>query len=52
VARWGDYSATQVADNGCIWGAAEYIPTGKHDALNATDWGTGIYSVCPPRVDP
>jgi hypothetical protein len=52
VSRWGDYSATQVADNGCIWGAAEYIPTGKHDAFGQTDWGTGIYSVCPPRVDP
>jgi hypothetical protein len=27
VSRWGDYSATQVAADGCIWGSAEYIPT-------------------------
>jgi hypothetical protein len=58
VARWGDYSATQVDENGCIWGAAEYIPTGQHEApiqigpvsLTFTDWGTGIYNVCPAAV--
>lgn len=50
VARWGDYSASQVDENGCIWGSAEYIPTGTHDALGATDWGTGIYHVCPAAV--
>jgi len=49
VARWGDYSASAVAPNGCIWGAAEYIPTGEHDSLGATDWGTGISSVCPTK---
>ena len=47
VARWGDYSASEVAPNGCIWGAAEYIPTGEHDSIGATDWGTGISRVCP-----
>lgn len=52
VARWGDYSATQVDENGCIWGANEYIPTGTHDSINATDWGTGIYHVCPAAVTP
>jgi hypothetical protein len=50
VARWGDYSATEVAPSGCIWGAAEYIPTGIHDSLGATDWGTGVYRVCPPAI--
>jgi hypothetical protein len=47
VARWGDYSESQVDEHGCIWGAAEDIPTGKHDQFNTTDWGTGIYHVCP-----
>lgn len=50
VARWGDYSAAQVEENGCIWGANEYIPTGEHDKLGATDWGTGITHVCPKPV--
>jgi hypothetical protein len=50
VARWGDYSATQVDESGCIWAANEYIPTGDHDSLGATDWGTGIYHVCPTPV--
>jgi len=50
VARWGDYSASQVDESGCIWGANEYIPTGVHDSLGATDWGTGIYHVCPKPV--
>jgi len=50
VARWGDYSATEVVPNGCVVGAAEYIPTGKHDSLNSTDWGTGVYWVCPPPL--
>lgn len=48
VARWGDYTESQVDEHGCIWGAAEYIPTGKHDKFAETDWGTGIYHVCPP----
>ena len=50
VARWGDYSASQVDEDGCVWGSAEDIPTGKYDSLNATDWGTGIFHVCPPPV--
>jgi hypothetical protein len=58
VARWGDYSATQVDENGCIWGAAEDVPTGNHEppitfgpvSVTFTDWGTGIYEVCPPPI--
>ena len=59
VARWGDYSATQVDEAGCIWGATEDIPTGVYDLTNpvggtpyGTDWGTGIYNVCPATVTP
>ncbi|MFL5823735.1 MAG: hypothetical protein ACJ764_09875 [Solirubrobacteraceae bacterium] len=50
VARWGDYSETEVAPNGCIWGAAEDVPTGKHDQFNAINWGTGVYDVCPASL--
>ena len=50
VARWGDYSAAQIDESGCFWGANEWIPTGTHDGLGATDWGTGIVHVCPPPV--
>jgi hypothetical protein len=60
VARWGDHSATQVDENGCIWGAAEYIPTGQHEpplqigpvSVTFTNWGTGIYNVCPAAIGP
>ena len=51
VARWGDYSETEVAPNGCIWGAAEDVPTGKHDQFNAIDWGTGVFQYCPTSLN-
>jgi hypothetical protein len=50
VARWGDYSATEIDENGCVWGSVEDIPTGEYDSLKATNWGTGIFHVCPPPV--
>lgn len=50
VARWGDYSETEVAPNGCIWGAAEDVHSGQHDKFGAIDWSTGIYEYCPPPL--
>ena len=46
VARWGDYSASAVDENGCMWGAAEYIPDEARDPA-AGDWGTFITRVQP-----
>jgi hypothetical protein len=46
VSRWGDYSATEVDEQGCIWSAAEFIPAGKRD-LFAGNWGTFITRVSP-----
>ena len=49
VGRWGDYSASEVDEAGCFWGAAEYIPAG--DRTNASaNWGTGIQHICLPPV--
>jgi hypothetical protein len=48
VARWGDYSETEVAPNGCIWGSAEDVPSTKHDKSGQINWGTGVFAVCPP----
>jgi hypothetical protein len=50
VARWGDYSAAAIDENGCVWGATEDIPTGQEDDLKATDWGTGIFHVCAAQL--
>src|SRR5258708_31743320 len=47
VARWGDYSATEVDENGCVWSAAEYIPADGSDRGLAGDWGTCITRVSP-----
>jgi len=47
VARWGDYSATEVDENGCVWSAAEYIPGDGSDGGLAGDWGTYITRVSP-----
>jgi hypothetical protein len=46
VSRWGDYTAAAVDANGCLWGAAEYIPDGPRDP-NAGNWGTFITRVMP-----
>ena len=46
VARWGDYSAAGVDEQGCLWGAAEYIPDGARDP-NAGNWSTYIMRVQP-----
>ena len=46
VSRWGDYSAAGVDENGCLWGASEYIPTDARDPA-AGNWGTYITRVQP-----
>ena len=46
VSRWGDYSAAGVDENGCLWGADEYIPDEARD-VNAGNWGTFITRVQP-----
>jgi hypothetical protein len=46
VARWGDYTYAAVDENGCLWGAAEFIPNEARDA-NAGNWGTYITRVVP-----
>ena len=46
VSRWGDYSATVVDEQGCIWSAAEYIPSGPRDPF-AGNWGTFITRISP-----
>jgi hypothetical protein len=46
VSRWGDYSAAAVDENGCLWGAAEYIPKGPRDP-NAGNWGTFVTRIQP-----
>jgi hypothetical protein len=46
VSRWGDYSAATVDENGCMWGAAEYIPKGPRDPA-AGNWGTFVTRLQP-----
>ena len=50
TARWGDYSASQVDEAGCFWGAAEYIPAYATRLNASANWGTGIHRICPPLV--
>jgi hypothetical protein len=50
VARWGDYTSSQLDENGCIWGAAEYINSTNHDQFGVINWGTGVHTVCLPPV--
>ncbi|MHB8958104.1 MAG: hypothetical protein ACYDAN_00560 [Candidatus Limnocylindrales bacterium] len=45
VARWGDYSAAVVDENGSFWTAAEYIPNVPRTLL--ANWGTFITRVSP-----
>jgi len=47
VARWGDYSYAAVDEQGCLWGADEYIPNEARDT-SAGDWGTFITRVVTP----
>jgi hypothetical protein len=46
VSRWGDYTYAAVDENGCLWGASEYIPNEARDAA-AGNWGTFITRVMP-----
>lgn len=41
TARWGDYSAAEVAPDGSIWVASEYIPSTPPRTLLA-NWGTFV----------
>jgi hypothetical protein len=41
VARWGDYSYTEVDENGCVWSATEYIPNDARDPFGG-DWGSFV----------
>jgi hypothetical protein len=48
VARWGDYSAGAVAEDGSIWLATEYIPNQPRTFY--TNWGTGIAHLTPAAL--
>ena len=46
VARWGDYSFSEVDEQGCIWSGVEYISGGP--ALSgAGNWATFVNRVAP-----
>ena len=47
VSRWGDYGASAVDENGCLWGASEYIADQARDPQ--VNWGTFITRVQPER---
>jgi len=44
--RWGDYSASAVDEEGCIWSGTEYI-SGIHRDPSAGNWATFITRVTP-----
>ena len=46
TARWGDYTYAEVDEQGCMWGAAEYIPNEARDPA-AGNWGTFITRIQP-----
>ena len=45
VSRWGDYGATAVDEQGCMWGASEYITDQARDTQ--VNWGTFITRIQP-----
>jgi len=45
-ARWGDYSASVVDEDGCIWSGTEYI-SGAHAGF-AGNWATFVTRITPP----
>jgi hypothetical protein len=45
VARWGDYSAATVDENGDVWVANEFVPNAPRTVL--TNWGTFVSKVTP-----
>lgn len=46
ISRWGDYSFTEVDEQGCVWTGEEYISGRARDAV-AGDWATYITRVAP-----
>jgi hypothetical protein len=46
-ARWGDYSASVVDEDGCIWSGTEYI-SGIHRDSIAGNWSTFVTRITPP----
>jgi hypothetical protein len=44
VARWGDYTATEVDEQGCVWTATEYIPNDP-SLTGAGNWGSFVTRV-------
>jgi hypothetical protein len=45
VARWGDYSAAVVGDDGKIYMATEFIPGGPRTTF--ANWGTYLFGITP-----
>jgi hypothetical protein len=46
-ARWGDYSASVVDEQGCIWSGTEYI-SGIHRDTFVGNWSTFVTRIAPP----
>jgi hypothetical protein len=44
--RWGDYSASAVDEEGCIWSGTEYISGINRDSI-AGDWSTFVTRITP-----
>jgi hypothetical protein len=51
TARWGDYSYASTDEQGCLWGAAEYISGIERDP-NAGNWATFITRIKTPGCNP
>uniref|UniRef100_Q01TC6 PEP-CTERM protein-sorting domain-containing protein n=1 Tax=Solibacter usitatus (strain Ellin6076) TaxID=234267 RepID=Q01TC6_SOLUE len=45
IARWGDYSAAVVGDDGKIYMATEFIPSGLRTEF--ANWGTALIGILP-----